>query len=81
MQKFRSMWLPYTEGIKDGGQQYQKAIWALLLSLLTLLTTFQQQLAVLYKFVTPNIIVGLYCCDYPLSYLRLSTLSLGLGSS
>ena len=21
MQKFRSMWLPYTEGIKDGGQQ------------------------------------------------------------
>ena len=40
------------------GNNNKNVNWALLLSLLTLRTTFQQQLAVLYKFVTPNIIVA-----------------------
>ena len=39
------------------GNNNKHAIWALLLSLLALITTFQQQMAVLYNLVTPNKIV------------------------
>ena len=39
------------------GNNNKHAIWALLLSLLALMTTFQQQMAVLYNQVTPNKIV------------------------
>ena len=60
------------------------AIWALLLSLPALVTTFQQQVAVLYNWmVTPNEIVGLHSRDYPQNDppLFLSGLYLVLGSS
>ena len=39
------------------GNNNKHAIWALLLSLLALITTFQQQMAVLYNLVMPNKIV------------------------
>ena len=39
------------------GNNNKHAIWALLLSLLALITTFQQQMAVPYNLVTPNKIV------------------------
>ena len=39
------------------GNNNKYAIWPLLLSLLALITTFQQQMAVLYNLVTPNKIV------------------------
>ena len=56
---------------------------ALLLSLLALVTTFQQQLAVHQLLGTLNEIVSLYYCDYPLNdpVPFLSGLSLVLGSS
>ena len=67
------------------GDKNKNAIWALLLSLLAIITTFQQnyhndQLSCM---VTPNEMVGLYCRDQPLNdpppFLR--GLSLILGSS
>ena len=41
VQKFRSVWLPNREGIKDVGLKKQNATWATVLSLLELITTFQ----------------------------------------
>jgi len=61
MQKFQSVWLPIQveEVLKMVGNNNKHAIWALLLSLLALITTFQQhvQMAVLYNLVIPNKIV------------------------
>ena len=45
------------------GDKNKNEIWALLLSLLALITTFQQNQLV----VTTNEIVGLYCLDKPLN--------------
>ena len=61
----------------------KNAVWALLLSLLALITTLRQNYGNNRPVVTPNEIVDLFCLDYPLNELPppLSGLSLGLGSS
>ena len=46
------------------------AIWTLLLPLLALTTTFQQQLAVYQLVVTQNDFIHLNCPDYPLTRLQ-----------
>ena len=45
----------------------KNAIWALLLSLLALITTFRQNYHNYQLVVTPNEMVGFYCRDYPLN--------------
>ena len=45
----------------------KQAIWALLLSLLTLTTTFQQQLAVYKLVVTPNDFVPLKVAEHSIA--------------
>ena len=49
------------------GENNKNAIWALLLSLLALITTFQQYYHNYQRVVTPNEMVGFYCRDYPLN--------------
>ena len=49
------------------GDKNKNAIWTLLLSLLLLKTTFQQNYHYNLLVVTPNKMVGFYCCDYPLN--------------
>ena len=49
LQKFWSVWLPIREGIKDAGDNVKNTSWALLFSLLLLISTFQQQLPDLYN--------------------------------
>ena len=49
------------------GENNKNAIWALLLSLLALITTFQQYYHNYQLVVTPNEMVGFYCRDYPLN--------------
>ena len=49
------------------GENNKNAIWALLLSLLALITTFQQYYYNYQLVVTPNEMVGFYCRDYPLN--------------
>ena len=70
-------------GYKKNGERQKNAVWALLLSLLALITTLRQNYGNNRPVVTPNEIVDLYCHDYPLNELPplLSGLSLGLGSS
>ena len=48
------------------GDKNKNAIWALLLSLLALITTFQQKYNNNQLVVTPNEMVGLYCRAYAL---------------
>ena len=88
MQKLRSEWCANVEdvreGIKNGERQKQTYIlWALLLSFLASTTIFRQNYNKNQLVVTPNEMVGLYCCDQPLKdlLLFLSGLSLVLGSS
>ena len=61
------------------GENNKNAIWALLLSLLALITTFQQYYHNYQFVVTPNERVGFYCRDYSLNGPPpfLSGLSLG----
>ena len=49
------------------GENNKNAIWALLLSLLALITTVQQYYHNYQLVVTPNEMVGFYCRDYPLN--------------
>ena len=65
------------------GDKNKHTIWVLLFSLLAFTTTFQQNYHNNQVAVTPNEMVGLYCCDQPLNYLPifLSGFSLVLGSS
>ena len=49
------------------GENNKNAIWTLLLSLLALITTFQQYYHNYQRVVTPNEMVGFYCRDYPLN--------------
>ena len=76
MQKFRSMRLPYTEGIKDGGQQKQKrnlgpsAVFTNVANNLSAATGSSLQIR-----------NAKHNCRPLLSYPRLSSLSLGVGSS
>ena len=50
--------------LKMAGDKNKHTIWALLLSLLALTTTFQQNYHNNQLVVTPNEMVRLYCCDY-----------------
>ena len=65
------------------GDKNKHTIWVLLFSLLAFTTTFQQNYHNNQVAVTPNEMVGLYCCVQPLNYLPifLSGFSLVLGSS
>ena len=56
MQSVRPCGYQVKEKLKNASDNNEHAIWALLLSLLALITTFQQQ---------PNETVGLHCSDYP----------------
>ena len=60
MQQFLSVWCPSREGVKDGRRQKKNAIWALLLSLLALILTFQQNYHNNQLLVKPNEMVGLF---------------------
>ena len=51
------------EGIKKAGDKNKNAIWALLLSLLELVATFQGNYYNNQLEVTPNEMAGLYCRD------------------
>ena len=53
--------------LKMAGENNKNAIWALLLSLLALITTFQQNYHNYQLVVTPNERVGFYCRDYSLN--------------
>ena len=65
------------------GDNNKHVIWALLPSLLALITTFQQNYHNNQLVVVPNEMVGRYCHDYPLNDPPpfLPGLSLVLGSS
>lgn len=52
--------------LKKAGEKNKNAIWAVWLSLLTLITTFRQNYNNNQLVVTPNEMVGLYCRAYAL---------------
>ena len=60
----------FEKELKMAGDRNKHSIWALLLSLLALTTSFQQNHDHNNQpVVTPNEMVGLYCRDYPLNDL------------
>ena len=74
----------FEKELKMAGDKNKHTIWALLLSLLALTTSFQYNYHNNQLVVTPNEVVGLYCRDQPLNDppLFLSVFfSLVLGSS
>ena len=73
----------FEKELKMASDKNKHKIWALLLSLLALTTSFQHNYHNNQLVLTPNEMVGLYCRDYPLNnpLLFLSGLSQVLGSS
>ena len=69
MQKFSSVWVPkqFEKELKMADDKNKTTIWALILSLLALITTFQQNYYNNQLVVTPKEIIGLYCHDQPLN--------------
>ena len=73
----------FEKELKMAGDKNKHTIWALLLSLLALTTSFQHNYHNNQLVLTPNEMVSLYCRDQPLNnpLLFLSGLSQVLGSS
>ena len=53
----------FEKELKMAGDKNKHTIWALLLSLLALTTSFQHNYRNNQLVLTPNEMVGLYCCD------------------